>query len=71
MPHYSLRDQDYYQIYFQTVDCEEDFLVVANSDIAQLCAENILLWQHFLTVVMNSDAVRQHLAKQHHIQRVR
>ncbi|KAK8406692.1 hypothetical protein O3P69_007339 [Scylla paramamosain] len=55
----------------RTVDCEEDFLVVANSDIAQLCAENILLWQHFLSVVMNSDAVRQHLAKQHHIQRVK
>ncbi|XP_045128436.1 uncharacterized protein LOC123514560 [Portunus trituberculatus] len=55
----------------RTVDCEEDFLVVANSDIAQLCAENILLWQHFLTVVMNSDAVRQHLAKQHHVQRVK
>ncbi|KAG0721956.1 Protein FAM135B [Chionoecetes opilio] len=55
----------------KTIDCEEDFLAVANSDIAQLCAENILLWQHFLTVVMNSDAVRQHLAKQHHVQRVK
>nr|XP_045599239.1 protein FAM135A-like isoform X1 [Procambarus clarkii] len=55
----------------RTVDCEEDFLVAANSDIAQLCAENILLWQHFLSVVMSSEPVRQHLARQHHIQRVK
>lgn len=54
----------------QAVDCEEDFLVAANSDIAQLCAENILLWQHFLSVVMSSEPVRQHLARQHHMQRV-
>ncbi|KAK8731299.1 hypothetical protein OTU49_007529, partial [Cherax quadricarinatus] len=55
----------------RTVDCEEDFLVAANSDIAQLCAENIMLWQHFLTVVMSCEPVRQHLARQHHIQRVK
>ncbi|XP_064082168.1 protein FAM135A-like isoform X2 [Macrobrachium nipponense] len=55
----------------RAVDCEEDFLVVANSDIAQLCAENILLWQHFLSVVMSSEPVRQYLARQHHIQRVK
>ncbi|CAL4097840.1 unnamed protein product, partial [Meganyctiphanes norvegica] len=53
------------------VDCEEDFLVAANSDIAQLCAENILLWQHFLTVAIGSEPVRQHLARQHHMQRVK
>ena len=57
-------------IVLQAVDCEEDFLVAANSDIAQLCAENILLWQHFLNVVMSSEPVRQYLARQHHIQRV-
>ncbi|XP_076055096.1 protein FAM135A isoform X3 [Oratosquilla oratoria] len=55
----------------RTLDCEEEFLVAANSDIAQLCAENIILWQHFLSVCLNSEPVRQHLAKQHHIQRVK
>ncbi|RXG60246.1 hypothetical protein Avbf_03156, partial [Armadillidium vulgare] len=55
----------------QTVDCEEDFLVTANSDIAHLCAENILLWQHFLEVVSGSEPVRQFLARSHHVQRVK
>ncbi|KAF2360928.1 Protein FAM135 [Trinorchestia longiramus] len=54
----------------RTVECEEDFLVAANSDIANLCAENILLWQYFLTVVAGSEPVRQHLSRQHHVQRV-
>ncbi|XP_018014414.1 uncharacterized protein LOC108671384 [Hyalella azteca] len=55
----------------RTVECEDDFLVAANSDIATLCAENILLWQYFLTVVAGSEAVRQHLSRQHHVQRVK
>ena len=46
-------------------------MVLANNDIAQLCAQNILLWQQFLEAFLSCDAVRMHLAQQHHEQRVR
>lgn len=55
---------------FQLIEVEDDFISVANSDIAQLCAENILLWQQFLETFTCKDPVHQHLAKNHHQLRV-
>lgn len=43
----------------------------ANADVAQLCAENALLWQRFLLSVTGRTAVRAHLARRHHTMRVR
>ena len=34
----------------ELLDNEDDFLQRANSDISQLCAENILLWNKYLEV---------------------
>jgi hypothetical protein len=53
------------------VEVEEEFVAMANSDIAQLCAENILLWQQFLEAFSCKDPVHQHLARHHHHLRVR
>ncbi|XP_071454365.1 protein FAM135A [Hetaerina americana] len=53
------------------VEVEEEFVALANSDIAQLCAENILLWQHFLEAFTCKDPVHQHLARHHHNLRVK
>ena len=39
-------------------------------DIAQLCAQNIVLWQHFLEAFSGRDAIHQHLARVHHQLRV-
>ncbi|XP_075525403.1 protein FAM135A isoform X2 [Dermacentor variabilis] len=50
---------------------EEDFLAVAHSDVAQLCGALIVLWKQFLEVVADQDRVRQQLARQHHLQRVK
>lgn len=55
----------------QLIEVEDDFISVANSDIAQLCAENILLWQQFLETFTCKDPVHQHLAKTHHQLRVK
>lgn len=41
------------------------------ADIAQLCAQNIVLWQHFLEAFSGREAVHQHLARIHHQLRVR
>ncbi|XP_065224956.1 protein FAM135A isoform X2 [Planococcus citri] len=49
----------------------EEFVLKANNEIAQLCAENILLWQQFLDTFCRKDGVQQYLAKQHHQLRVR
>ena len=49
---------------------EEEFVALANSDIAQLCAENILLWQQFLEAFSCKEPVHQHLARVHHQLRV-
>lgn len=54
----------------QLVEVEEEFVTLANSDIAQLCAENILLWQQFLEAFSCKDPVHQHLARHHHHLRV-
>ncbi|XP_076246562.1 protein FAM135A isoform X1 [Calliopsis andreniformis] len=48
----------------QMMDTEE-------TDIAQLCAQNIVLWQHFLEAFSGRDAVHQHLARIHHQLRVK
>lgn len=49
---------------------EEEFAVVANSDIAQLCAENIVLWHQFLELCSCQPQVNTHLATIHHNLRV-
>jgi hypothetical protein len=56
---------------WQLVEVEEEFVAMANSDIAQLCAENILLWQQFLEAFSCKDPVHQHLARHHHHLRVK
>ncbi|XP_076368045.1 protein FAM135A-like isoform X2 [Tachypleus tridentatus] len=53
------------------IETEEDLLVLANSDVAQLCGALIVLWQQFLEVVVNQERIRQHLAQEHHQQRVK
>ncbi|CAN8006127.1 unnamed protein product [Ixodes pacificus] len=53
------------------VDNEEDFLAVANSDVAQLCGALIVLWKQFLEVVLGQEKVRQQLSRQRHFQRVK
>ncbi|XP_037273022.2 protein FAM135A isoform X1 [Rhipicephalus microplus] len=50
---------------------EEDFVAVAHSDVAQLCGALIVLWKQFLEVVADQDRVRQQLARQRHLQRVK
>ncbi|XP_050524395.1 protein FAM135A isoform X2 [Daktulosphaira vitifoliae] len=50
---------------------EDEFLALANSSIAQLCAQNILLWHHFLDNFTKKQAVNQHLSKKHHQLRVK
>ncbi|XP_060852396.1 protein FAM135A isoform X2 [Rhopalosiphum padi] len=50
---------------------EDEFLALANSSIAQLCAQNILLWHHFLDNFTKKQAINQHLSKKHHQLRVR
>lgn len=52
-------------------ESEEDFLAVANSDVAQLCGALIVLWKQFLEVVVGQEKVRQQLARQRHLQRVK
>ncbi|XP_047110452.1 uncharacterized protein LOC124787677 [Schistocerca piceifrons] len=57
--------------HLRLVEVEEEFVALANSDIAQLCAENILLWQQFLEAFTCKDPVHQHLARHHHHLRVK
>lgn len=49
---------------------EEEFAALANKDIAQLCAENIMLWQKFLDAFTLKEPIHQHLSKLHHQLRV-
>ena len=55
----------------QTLETEEDFLLKANSDISQLCAENILLWNKFLDAFTLREVIRKHLAQINHSHRVK
>ena len=50
---------------------EEDLLETIQSDISQLCGENVLLWAQYLQIVTLNNRVNYELAKQHHTQRVR
>ena len=55
----------------QGLETEEDFLLKANSDISQLCAENILLWNKFLDAFTLREVIRRHLAQVSHSHRIR
>ena len=55
----------------QTLETEEDFLLKANSDISQLCAENILLWNKFLDAFTSREVIRRHLAQINHSHRIK
>lgn len=45
-------------------------MTTEDADIAQLCAQNIVLWQHFLEAFSGRQAVHEHLAHVHHQLRV-
>ncbi|XP_049819128.1 protein FAM135A isoform X3 [Aethina tumida] len=42
-----------------------------NSELAELCAENIRLWNYFLLTFSGKIAIQQYLSKRHHLLRVR
>ncbi|XP_014676914.1 PREDICTED: LOW QUALITY PROTEIN: protein FAM135A-like [Priapulus caudatus] len=50
---------------------EEELLETAASDIAQLCAENVLLWSQFNELLPLDPFVTEALARDHHVQRVK
>ncbi|KYN42967.1 hypothetical protein ALC56_02772 [Trachymyrmex septentrionalis] len=49
----------------------KELMDTEEADIAQLCAQNIVLWQHFLEAFSGREAVHQHLARIHHQLRVK
>lgn len=49
----------------------EEMLTTVERDISYLCALTIDQWQRFLRLVSNSDRINQHLAKVHHLQRIK
>ena len=55
----------------QGVENEEEFLQMAQSDVTQLCAENVILWSQYKELVTLNERVTHQLAKEHHVQRVR
>ncbi len=55
----------------QTIESEEEFVAIANSDISQLCGEIVLLWNAFLNTFAENPAVSAHLGRSHHLQRVK
>ena len=55
---------------FQSFKTEEDLLQAAQSDVAQLCAENVILWMQYLELVSLNEKITHQLAKDHHNQRV-
>ncbi len=46
-------------------------MAVANSDISQLCGEIVLLWNAFLAAFTENPFVLGHLARSHHLRRVK
>ncbi|GFS85048.1 protein FAM135A [Nephila pilipes] len=56
---------------YEGMDTEDEFLIKANSDIAQICGAIIILWQKFLEAVLGKEKIRQHLSRQRHFQRVK
>lgn len=63
--------KDYMMAPPQGANTEEDFLILANSDIALLCGALIVLWQKFLQFVVGQEKIHHHLARQRHVQRVK
>ncbi|XP_022657922.1 uncharacterized protein LOC111248975 isoform X2 [Varroa destructor] len=53
------------------IPSDDDFLMLANSDIAQLCGALLVLWQQFLRVSLHQEKVKQQLARQRHLARVK
>ncbi|KAL7734728.1 hypothetical protein ACLKA6_011017 [Drosophila palustris] len=53
------------------LEAEDDFATLANSDIAQLCAESIFWWRRVLLASRSSTAVHTLLARKHHFLRLR
>ncbi|KAI2806013.1 hypothetical protein BLOT_005024 [Blomia tropicalis] len=49
----------------------EDLLATIEHDISYFCALTTKQWEHFLAMVSNSDRINQHLAKIHHLQRIK
>jgi hypothetical protein len=54
-----------------TVDCEEDFVAAANSEIGHLCGQIVLLWRQLLERFAGCEPIRVLLAQQHHTYRVK
>ena len=53
----------------EKLESEEEILQRATSDIATLCAENVILWSQFIEIV-NQDKITFMMAKEHHNMRV-
>ncbi|XP_064624581.1 protein FAM135A-like isoform X2 [Lineus longissimus] len=53
----------------ETFDDEEDMLQTANTNVAQLCAENLILWSQYLEMVTLNEKITFSLAKEHHLTR--
>lgn len=49
----------------------DDYITTVESDMAYLCGSAIVQWQQFLRVVLHSEKIVQHLAKAHHLQRIK
>ena len=68
-----LQSQDlhvHFVYFFQSFRTEEDLLQAAQSDVAQLCAENVILWMQYLELVSFNEKITHQLAREHHVQRV-
>ncbi|XP_059176186.1 protein FAM135A-like isoform X2 [Physella acuta] len=50
---------------------EDDLIQTAITDITQLCAENVILWAQFLEIVLKQPQIHHHLAREHHLIRIR
>ena len=59
-----------YFICFQSLDNEEDVLQTAATHMAQLCAENVIMWTQYTEVVTFNENVTYLMAQEHHIARV-
>ncbi|XP_067677466.1 protein FAM135A-like isoform X2 [Haliotis asinina] len=53
------------------LDDEDDMLQTVITDITQLCAENVILWNQFLEVVTLRPQIQEYLAQEHHTARVK
>jgi len=54
----------------QSFDNEEELFQMIQTSIAQVCAQNVILWSQFIELVTLNNRVMQKLATEHHIQRV-